>query len=113
LAPDDRPRAGGTDWRGLGTFAVGVAVGALLGAGTALLMAPASGYETRVRLARRARHVGDQVVDRVDDWGDAVRRGARHTRTRLDRSLVRSRWAAEDAWDRRWREAKRRARAEA
>jgi hypothetical protein len=114
--PDPRLRAAeraGADWRRIGAFGVGVAVGALLGAGTALLLAPATGFETRVRLARRARHVGDRVVDRFDDLGHVVRRGAKRTRSQVNRSLVRGRWAAEDAWERRWLEAKRRARAEA
>jgi hypothetical protein len=103
-------RAGGTDWARLGAFGAGIAVGALLGAGTALLLAPATGFETRIRLARGARRVGDRVVDRWDDLGDAVRRGTRRTTSRVSRSLVRSRWAAEDAWERRLAEARVRAR---
>jgi hypothetical protein len=92
--PDPRLRAprerAGADWRRIGAFGVGVAVGALLGAGTALLLAPATGFETRVRLARRARHVGDRVVDRFDDLGHVVRRGAKRTRSQVNRSLVRA-----------------------
>ena len=45
------------DWNNIGLFAAGIAVGAILGAAAALLFAPASGGETRHRIARRVRNV--------------------------------------------------------
>lgn len=92
---------GGTDWGRVGVFGAGLAIGALLGAGTALLLAPTSGFETRVRLARGARRAGTRVSDRWDDLGDTVRRSAHRGRTQVERKLTRGRWAAEDAWERR------------
>src|SRR5437763_16115991 len=51
------------DWNNIGLFTAGIAVGAILGAAVALLFAPASGNETRHRIARRARHpLGDDDV---------------------------------------------------
>ncbi|MGZ8378383.1 MAG: YtxH domain-containing protein, partial [Gemmatirosa sp.] len=67
---------GGTDWARVGVFGAGLAIGALLGAGTALLLAPSSGYETRTRLARGARRASTRVADRWDDLGDTVRQKA-------------------------------------
>src|SRR5688572_16200217 len=84
-AADDRSEdQGGTDWRRVGVFTAGLAIGALLGAGTALLMAPSSGFETRVRLVRGARRAGTRVADRFDDWGDAVRQTAHVGRTTVE-----------------------------
>src|SRR4051812_49785991 len=41
------------DWNNIGLFTAGIAVGAILGAATALLFAPASGGEFRDRVSRR------------------------------------------------------------
>jgi hypothetical protein len=55
------------DWNNIGLFTAGVAVGAILGAAVALLMAPASGDETRHSIARRVRNIGgdDNVWDEL------------------------------------------------
>lgn len=90
-----------TDWAHVGIFGAGIAVGALIGAGAALLLAPATGFETRTRLAYRARRTGSQVADRLDDLGDNARRGARRGAKRVSRAAIVARWAAEDALDRR------------
>ena len=91
----------GRDWRSLATFGAGLTIGALLGAGVALLVAPASGFETRMRLARGARHAGERAVDRWETVSDRVRDNARRGRRALRRKMTVSRWRAEDAWDRR------------
>jgi gas vesicle protein len=54
------------DWNNIGLFTAGIAVGAILGAATALLFAPASGGEMRHRIARRVRSVGGED----DVWDD-------------------------------------------
>ena len=99
---------GETDWARVGVFGAGVAIGALIGAGAALLLAPATGYETRTRLARRTRDVADDAADRWDDVSDELRYRARHgakrVRQRVRRAATSSRWAVEDAWDRRRRD---------
>ena len=55
------------DWNNIGLFTAGVAVGAVLGAVVALLVAPASGDETRHSIARRVRSIrgGDDVWDEL------------------------------------------------
>ena len=51
------------DWNNIGLFTAGIAVGAILGAAVTLLFAPASGGETRHRIARRVRNVrGEEDV---------------------------------------------------
>ncbi len=52
---------------GLRTFAAGLIIGALVGAGIALLVAPSSGEETRRLIARRARRLAADARDRYDD----------------------------------------------
>jgi len=56
------------------TFAAGLILGALVGAGLALLMAPQSGAETRRTLTRRARRLADDARDRYDDAKLHIRR---------------------------------------
>jgi hypothetical protein len=55
------------DWNNIGLFTAGIAVGAILGATVALLWAPASGGETRHRIARRVRSLGgdDDIWDEL------------------------------------------------
>jgi gas vesicle protein len=43
------------DWNNIGLFTAGIAVGAILGATVALLLAPASGGDTRHGIARSVR----------------------------------------------------------
>jgi gas vesicle protein len=50
------------DWNAIGLFAAGIAVGAVLGASVALLLAPASGEETRHRIANTVRRRDDEDI---------------------------------------------------
>jgi gas vesicle protein len=59
------------------TFLAGLAIGALVGAGVALLFAPQSGEETRRTVARRAKHLAREARDRYDDAKDKLRRARR------------------------------------
>jgi gas vesicle protein len=59
-------------------------LGALLGAGAALLLAPASGEETRRRLSRQARRARARTEDLLDEFGDRVRTGATRVRDDLE-----------------------------
>lgn len=107
----DAADAGGNgpvDWERVAVFGTGIALGAALGAGIALLFAPQSGDVTRAaiwstgtRLAGRSRDAWDELRDELE-W--AARRGKR----RLGRRVQRARWAAEDFIDdrrrpQRWR----------
>ena len=60
---DGLPHETVPDWNNIGLFTAGIAIGAILGATVALLLAPASGGETRHSIARRFR--GDD-----DIWDD-------------------------------------------
>ncbi|HUQ98459.1 MAG TPA: YtxH domain-containing protein [Gemmatimonadaceae bacterium] len=63
------------DWNAIGLFTAGIAVGAILGATVALLMAPASGDETRDRIGRRVRRLrGNDDV--WDDLAEELERAA-------------------------------------
>ncbi|HSE28575.1 MAG TPA: YtxH domain-containing protein [Gemmatimonadales bacterium] len=59
-------------------------LGALLGAGAALLLAPASGEETRRRLSRQARRVRARTEDLMDEFGERVRTGASRVRDEVE-----------------------------
>jgi gas vesicle protein len=63
------------------TFAAGLLIGALVGAGIALLLAPQSGEETRRLLTRRARRLADDARERYDGVKHQLRR-AREQRRR-------------------------------
>ena len=98
---DRSPRAGDdVDWRAVGLFAAGIAIGAMLGAGAALLVAPASGFETRMRLSRSARRARERASDRWDDLENRARHTARRSRRNLKRRITIARWRAQDAWER-------------
>jgi len=63
------------DWNNIGLFAAGIAVGAVLGAAVALLMAPATGEETRHGISRRVRRLrGDDDV--WDELAEELQRAA-------------------------------------
>lgn len=59
-------------------------VGAALGAGLALLFAPASGRETRERLSRGALRLKDQAEELLDEMGEEVERVADDVEGRVD-----------------------------
>ncbi|HEY2806354.1 MAG TPA: YtxH domain-containing protein [Gemmatimonadales bacterium] len=54
-------------------FAVGLLIGALLGAGVALLFAPQSGSDTRRLIKRRARRLANGAKDKYEDVKDRIR----------------------------------------
>jgi gas vesicle protein len=75
------------DWQHIGIFAAGALLGAALGAGTALLLAPQSGAETRHRLARRGRHLTERTSDAWSDLRDELRYAARRSKRKLAHRL--------------------------
>jgi hypothetical protein len=85
-----------TDWGRIGIFAAGLAAGLTIGAGVALLLAPASGEETREYLTHRARSLRGRADDGWDDLRGELRWLARRGRQSLRRGVTRSRWKAED-----------------
>jgi gas vesicle protein len=55
------------------SFFAGLVLGAVIGAGAALLSAPASGRRTRRKIARTASDVRDNAQDRLEYIADDVR----------------------------------------
>lgn len=74
-------------WREVAIFAAGIAMGALVGAGAALLFAPESGEETRAAIARRGRRFGRHAHDAWDDLRDELRFATRRGRRRFRRAM--------------------------
>ena len=73
--PDCLPGETVPDWNNIGLFTAGIAVGAILGATVALLMAPASGDETRQSIGRRVRKLrGDDDI--WDELAEELERAA-------------------------------------
>jgi gas vesicle protein len=58
-------------------FVSGLLLGALIGAGLALLFAPQSGEETRRIIRRKTKKLAAEAQDRYDDLTDRVRRARR------------------------------------
>ena len=58
---------------GARTFAAGLVIGALIGAGVALLFAPQSGEDTRRLIRRKAKRLATDARDRFEDVKDRVR----------------------------------------
>lgn len=80
---DDFAHSGGAG------LVVGLILGALIGAGVTLLVAPERGEVTRRRLARRARTLTDDARDHVGEWADDARRQLRRQRRRLRKRIER------------------------
>ena len=73
----DEPHQAG---HGVRNFMAGLAVGALLGAGIALLYAPDRGTNTRRRLGRRIRRLRDQSGQSVEELKAALRKEMRRVK---------------------------------
>jgi gas vesicle protein len=90
---------GEIDWERVAVFGTGIALGVALGAGVALLFAPASGDELRAAIARRGSRLAHQGRDAWDDLRDELKWAARRGKRRVGRRVQRARWAAEDLLD--------------
>ena len=70
--PEQAPVDMVPDWSAIGLFAAGIGIGAILGAAVALLLAPASGEETRHRIVDRVRRhdddddIWEQLAEELD-----------------------------------------------
>jgi len=77
------------DNAGLFNFASGLLLGAVIGAGIALLTTPQSGPRTRRRIRRAAHDIRDGASDRWEDLADEMKRKVDETvrtaRKRLNR----------------------------
>ena len=70
-------------------FLLGVVIGALIGAGVALILAPDSGRTTRKRIRRSAEDLSEAAGDRLQTAAGDVRRLADDTRRVAERSGAR------------------------
>ena len=99
--PVDRPRGSSyrrtVDWQHVGLVGAGIVIGALIGAGAALLLAPTSGEEMRSAIRRQARVARYRAGDAWDDLADQLTNVARRGRRRAGRAMRRARWRASDA----------------
>jgi len=96
----ERPRGASfrrsVDWEHVGLVGAGLLVGALVGVGAALLLAPQSGVETRAAIRRRAVGVRHRATDAWDDLADDLAAMTRRGRRGARRALRRARWRASD-----------------
>ncbi len=82
-----------------GGFVAGLLVGLVLGAGVALLLAPAEGARTRTRLARRLRRLRRRAGPTLDHAARLTRRELERRRRRLQARLDRLADEARDRFD--------------
>lgn len=75
---------------GLAGFALGLAVGAFLGAGAALLTAPLRGESMRRKLRHGVEDLSDDLRDRADRFRNDTERRVDRTRRRLRKVRRRS-----------------------
>jgi hypothetical protein len=75
--------------RGVVGFIGGLMLGALIGAGVALLLAPDRGYVTRRRIRTRFEDVRDDAKDQIDDWRGSAEREFKRGRRKVQRKLKR------------------------
>ncbi len=80
----------------VGSFVVGLAVGALLGAAAALLFAPQSGEETRAQIQQRGIELRDQASAAYEDARHKVEETAQEARTRAEKLAAEARARAEE-----------------
>ncbi len=87
--PRGKPYKNVPDTRSAGMLGVGMIIGAVLGAGIALLVAPEAGWETRRKLGRRARTLtsGDGAWTKL---GRELRRAAQAKRKALEADAKRN-----------------------
>ncbi|MFN2563952.1 MAG: YtxH domain-containing protein [Gemmatimonadaceae bacterium] len=104
--PGADPSDGEIDWERIAVFGTGIALGAALGAGIALLLAPYSGEEARAAILRRGARLAHQGRDAWDELRDELQWAARRGKRRFGRRVQRARWAAEDFIDDRRRPAR-------
>lgn len=70
-------------------FLAGMVIGAFVGAGVALLLAPERGDVTRRRIRSKLRDVSDDARDQIDDWRDGAERELRRRQRQLRKRLKR------------------------
>ena len=73
----------------LGSFLAGFVIGGLIGAGVALLMAPASGEETRAMIGEKSIELRDRAYDTASDVQNRAGELASQTAQTYDQQVKR------------------------
>ena len=81
--PRGKPYEEARDWGKIALIAGGIAAGAAIGAGLALLFTDETGPERRAGIARRARRFGHDAEQRWDDLAFELKEAARAAREKL------------------------------
>ncbi len=79
-----------------GAFFAGVIIGGLVGAATALLLAPQSGEETRRALSRSSVDIRDRAQDTIEDARERAEATIADARRRAERIIEEARERAEN-----------------
>lgn len=79
----------------MGAFFAGVLIGGLIGAATALLMAPQSGEETRRQIGRASNDIRDRAQDTLEDTRERAEAMIADARRRAERIVEEARERAE------------------
>ncbi len=95
-APTGSPYDETTDWGRVGTLAAGIVIGAVIGAGAALLLAPQSGHATRKSMGRAVHRGRDRAGEAWDSLSDELWWQARRKKKALRRGTTRTGWMFED-----------------
>jgi YtxH-like protein len=77
--------------RGLGGFAAGIVIGAVLGVGLGMLFAPERGEATRRRLRKRLARLRERAGGELETAGKRTRKELARRRRRLEEALERVR----------------------
>jgi len=85
------------DWKQIAVVATGIAAGAALGAGLALLFTDQTGPERRAGIAKRARRIGHDAEQKWEDLAFELKEAARTARDRFRLRRARKQAAAEAA----------------
>lgn len=81
---NDNPRVNGPQGGAGSSVAMGFVLGAVIGAGVALLLAPRTGKETRQRLADAGRRWGGAARSKLDQARDTAKDLKRDVKSALD-----------------------------
>ena len=87
----EQSTSGDPEGRGLGGFAAGMLVGAVLGIGLGILFAPERGEATRRRLRKRLAKLRERAGDGLETAGKRTRKELARRRRRIEEALERVR----------------------
>jgi gas vesicle protein len=81
----------------LGAFLAGFVIGGLVGAATALILAPQSGEETRTQIADKSRELRETSEERMQQYRQAADDFSQEYRGKAEQAIADARGRAEEA----------------